>query len=153
MKKKIIPIIILMVVLLVTICTMSAYALKNKYLLEDMIERLTTAIEEAQSVELIEVQSVYGKLNGNGNGIQYYGTVLVKTSSEDNVKEIVESLSDQYEELNYCIQESGAVQSKYLEHVTVEYEYSLMESEEEYYSIYFYVSHHENSNLLDIDGH
>lgn len=142
-----------MVVLLVTICTMSAYVLKNKYLLEDMTERLTTAIEEAQSVELIEVQSVYGKLNGNGNGIQYYGTVLVKTSSEDNVKEIVESLSDQYEELNYCIQESSAVQSKYLEHVTVEYEYSLMESEEEYYSIYFYVSHHENSNLLDIDGH
>lgn len=110
-----------------------------------------TISDHAKS-DIIETKSVYGKLNGNGNGINYFGAVLIDKDAIDDVDSLVAKLDEEFEVVEYCVQKESKITSKYLEHRTLKYDTDVKE-EDGYISIQFYNSSHPDSDLLDIAGH
>lgn len=125
----------------------------NISVLNQKMEGFTEAITARVEVELVDTVSAYGKLNGNGNGIQYFGAALVKATSENDVSAIVGKLSSEYEIVGYSIQTGQEIESKYLEHVSLCFDDFTVNDDENCYQIFFYCSDFEDSDVSDIIGH
>ena len=89
--KKLWSIIIIAVILLaLAIGTWAAYSAgyigvnRNAKILRSMVREFSRTIS-GTGAKVVETKSVYGKLNGNGNGINYFGAALVRI---DSVKDI-----------------------------------------------------------------
>ena len=99
----------------------------------------------------METKSVCGKLNGNGNGINYFSAVLIK-ADEVEVKALVEALETEFEVAKYYLQEDGKIATIHNEHGRLEYETAL-ENGKTYYTVYVFDSKIAGSNPLDPKGH
>ena len=118
-----------------------------------MVKQLADTVKKADGIEILDIRSDYGKLVGNGNGIEYYGAVLVKASSEEDVQKVVAELKDDYEVIRYREQMDKVVDAEYLPGVYYMVEDYVFElSADSLYSIYF-ITTHEDSNMLDPKGH
>ncbi|MBO5402258.1 MAG: hypothetical protein J6A85_03690 [Clostridia bacterium] len=106
---------------------------------------------KAEGYEILETKSVYGKLNGNGNGINYFSAVLIK-ADENEIEALEEALEEKHEISGYYKQEGLEIATVYNEHAPLEYETALNESET-YYTVYVFESHISGSNPLDPKGH
>lgn len=143
---------VLISVAVVFICGAIATLLfRNQFISNGLIEGFENEISSYEGIEIIESKSTYGKLNGNGNGINYFGAVLVKADSEDTLEKIVTELSSNYDIVEYNRQPSSQIDSYLLEHKSLSFDKSLSPNEE-YYCIYYYNSSDE-SNSFDIAGH
>ena len=83
--KKLWSIIIIAVILLaLAIGTLAAYSAgyigvnRNAKILRSMVREFSRTISET-GAKVVETKSVYGKLNGNGNGINYFGAVSIRS--------------------------------------------------------------------------
>lgn len=106
---------------------------------------------ENSHIEIIETKSTHGKLNGNGNGINYFGTVLVKTDSKDTLKELLALLDTEFDTVGYVTQINQTIENNLLEHTTLEYNTPLTNGEI-YYSIFYFNHTNKYSYQLDIRG-
>ncbi len=125
---------------------------KNENNLNILMEVFSGTISEYADADIIETKSVYGKLNGNGNGIQYFGSVLISKNSVEDIDSLVEKLEIQFEIVEYCVQDESDISSKYLEHKKLKYD-SPIDADSEYISIMFFNSKHPDSDFLDVAGH
>ena len=58
---------------------------RNCFISSKLMNSFQSTIEQNTDIEIIDEQSTYGKLNGNGNGINYFGAVLVKSESSKDI--------------------------------------------------------------------
>jgi hypothetical protein len=70
---------------------------KNERNLFALMDEFVGTICDVATADIIESKSVYGKLNGNGNGIQYFGVVLVAKDSIKDVDSLISILDDKFE--------------------------------------------------------
>ena len=122
----------------------------NNFILKDFEADFEKAVK-AEGFEILETKSVCGKLNGNGNGINYFSAVLIK-ADENEVKALVQGLETEFEIAKYYLQEDGKIATIHNEHGRLEYETALNENET-YYTVYVFESGIKGSNLLDPKGH
>lgn len=125
---------------------------KNEKNLEALMDVFSSTISEFAKSDIIETKSVYGKLNGNGNGINYFGAVLIRKESIDDMDALIAKLDGQFEIVECCIQKKSEITSKYLEHRKLEYDTDVKE-ENGYISIAFFNSKHPDSDFWDEAGH
>ena len=123
----------------------------NNILLFQMMQKLENSVR--QDVQVLDTASVYGKLEGNGNGIQFYGAILVEAETEEKVAALVAELSDRYEEVGYAKQTDNAIQNKHLEHRTLAFSYPSFSENKNYFMIWFFNSQHDFAWALDLLGH
>lgn len=126
--------------------------LQNQRNLESLTDAFEDEISGFENVRIVEIRSVYGKLNGNGNGINYFGAALIEKESVPDIEEIVAELGKHFEAVEYCDQKACEISSRYLEHITLKYETEISGGTE-YISIFFFESQHPDSNYMDIAGH
>ena len=88
--------------------------LGNNYQLHKQ-EKTLAAIALPAKTQLVEKQSVCGKLNGNGNGINYLATILIKSDLSLN------ELKEYYSNYEVVAQSTPQLKSEYLEHDTILY--------------------------------
>ena len=154
-KNKMVMYLVLSMLLIGTI-TISAVGyitnVKNEENLKTLMNQFTHIISESVNGEIVEAKSVYGKLNGNGNGIQYFGIVLIDNASANNIDNLIAELDDQFEIVEYFEQSESEIDSKYLEHKKLEYDTQIRE-DGKYISICFYNSINPESDLRDVMGH
>lgn len=122
----------------------------NNFMLKGFETDFEKAVQD-EGYEILETQSVYGKLNGNGNGINYFSAVLIK-ADEDEVKALVQGLETEFEVAKYYKQEDGKIATIQNELGRLKYETALNENET-YYTVYVFESGIKGSNLLDPKGH
>lgn len=125
---------------------------KNEKNLVKLMNLFTSTIYEFTENEIIETKSVYGKLNGNGNGIQYFGIVLVHKDSIEDMDSLISKLDNQFEIVEYFTPKKSEISSKYLEHKKLKFN-THVDAETEYISISFFNSKHTDSDFLDEAGH
>ena len=106
---------------------------------------------QAEGFEILETKSVCGKLNGNGNGMNYFSAALIKAEEKD-VEALAQALEAEFEVAKYYKQEDGKIATVSNEHFPLEYETALNENET-YYTVYVFESGIKGSNLLDPKGH
>ncbi len=97
------------------------------------------------------MRSSCGKLNGNGNGNQYFGAVLAKLDGVDTDSTVSE-LSKDFGGVGYEKQNSSAVRSKYLEHTSLEFATEVTENGG-YGCFYFCEEGNKSAGVFDIKGY
>lgn len=151
-KNMMVMHLVLSMLLIGTITISAVGYIKNVKNLKTLMNQFTHIISESVNGEIVEAKSVYGKLNGNGNGIQYFGVVLIDNASVDNIDHLIAELDDQFEIVEYFEQSESEIDSKYLEHKKLEYDTQIRE-DDKYISICFYNSINPESDLRDVMGH
>lgn len=147
MKKTIVKTVIVIAVVMAVVLLLNW----NNILLFQMMQKLENCVR--QDVQVLDTASVYGKLEGNGNGIQFYGAILVEAETEEKVAALVAELSDRYEEVGYAKQTDNAIQNKHLEHRTLAFSYPSFSENKNYFMIWFFNSQHDFAWALDLLGH
>ena len=74
---------ILLLVLLILGTVIALLFYWNSFILRGLVSDFKSELRAAEGIEIVETVSDYGKLNGNGNGINYFGAVLVKVDNPD----------------------------------------------------------------------
>lgn len=123
----------------------------NPSILRGLVNDFEKEIESADGIELIETQSAYGKLNGNGNGFNYFGAALVKTDDPVLLDELIQKLDTSFEIVGYESQTGTQIEIKYLERPDLYYETE--PAVDGCYTVYFFNSSHPRTNPLDVKGY
>lgn len=103
--------------------------------------------------ELVDSISISGKLTGNGNGMQYFGAILIKTDlSEDELNDYYNQFRK--DEWSYILKKQNSNKIDVIEHGNYRFEKYNKEDEEKYYIIYSWGSA-KNDFLVELDlrGH
>lgn len=151
--KKIVKYMLIVIGVVGVIIFLIGFWGRNVFILEDMITKLVETANRTEGVEVLDQCSDYGKLVGNGNGVEYYGAILIRTSSEEKVINLVEELEDAYEIVGYSEQTDREIDSVFwkgdFEKVSDDV---FDECAGSLYRVYFFTTH-EDSNLFDPKGH
>ncbi len=149
-KTKRTVLIIIAVAVLVCACVWLSFA--NSIIMSGLTSSFEGRLGSFDGIKIVEVQSVYGKLNGNGNGIGYFGAALVERRSVSDIDEVVNSLDDDFEIVEFKSQTTKSLRTKYLEHKNITFKTDI-DGSDNYICIYFYNSNHPMSSPLDVSGH
>lgn len=112
------------------------------------VEKSLTDIALPEDTELVESISKAGKLVGNGNGMQYFGAILIK--SELSLDELTDYYSEKLD--GAVVKEQKSQVIDFLDHETFAFETSIDENAS-YYTVYLFGSGIFPFSELDIRGH
>ena len=153
MKKEIAIVIIVVIICTLLMALVGVFIYFNDILSGNMTRSFRREIKQSTSVQLIETVAAYGKLNGNGNGMNYFGAALVTADNAEDVDTLVAELEKKFDTVGSTLQEGTQVNVSYLEHSTLFFDEAAFQDDQTYYCIYYYVHEHPYSNILDIRGH
>ena len=146
MKKTKIAGICLIVLILAAFVSVPVY---NNYCAYN-VEKMLCETPLPEQTELIEVISQTGKLTGNGNGMQYFGAILIK--SELSLEELDAYYSDyRSSELEYLVEVQKGQSVEMLEHGGLQFSEEI--NGNSYYIVYSWESGNSLLGELDIRGH
>ena len=143
MKKTKIAGICLIVLILAAFVSVSVY---NNYCAYN-VEKMLCETPLPEQTELIEAISKAGKLTGNGNGMQYFGAILIK--SELSLEELDAYYSEyRSNEWEYLVEGQSV---EMLEHGGLQFSEEIKGNS--YYIVYSWGSGNSLLKELDIRGH
>ncbi len=112
------------------------------------IEKQLVEIDLPDNTEIIESLSKAGKLVGNGNGMQYFGAVLIQ--SEKTLDELSAYYSQKY--MNMIVEEQKTQEIQCIEHGKISFKTHISDAED-YYIVYLFGAGISPFSELDIRGH
>ena len=139
--KKIIPVILLIVAFAVSVPLVNDFSAKN-------VENSLVEIALPENTQMVESVSKAGKLVGNGNGMQYFGAMLIK--SEQTLEELAAYYADVNAEIVVRVQTAQAIEC--LEHAQLSFATQITDAEN-YYIVYLFGEGLAPFSQLDIRGH
>ena len=114
------------------------------------VEKALCEIPLPEETELIESLSQAGKLKGNGNGMQYFGVILIR--SELSLEELDAYYSDyRSNEWEYLVETQEGQPIEVIDHRTLQFTEEIKDSG--YYIVYSWGSGNSLLEELDIRGH
>ena len=114
------------------------------------VEKALCEIPLPEETELIESLSQAGKLTGNGNGMQYFGAILIR--SELSLEELDVYYSDyRSNEWEYLVETQERQPIEVIDHGTLQFTEEIKDSG--YYIVYSWGSGNSLLEQLDIRGH
>ena len=114
------------------------------------VEKALCEIPLPEETELIESLSQAGKLTGNGNGMQYFGAILIK--SELSLEELETYYSDyRSNEWEYLVEIQEGQSIEGIDHGTLQFAEEI--KDRGYYIVYSWGSGNSLLDELDIRGH
>lgn len=114
------------------------------------VEKTLCEIPMPEETELIESISQAGKLTGNGNGMQYFGAILIR--SELSLEELDAYYSDyRNNEWEYLVEIQQGQSVGVIDHGTLQFSEEIKDSG--YYIVYSWGSGNSLLGELDIRGH
>ena len=114
------------------------------------VEKALCEIPLPEETELIESLSQAGELTGNGNGMQYFGAILIR--SELSLEELDAYYSDyRSNEWEYLVETQERQPIEVIDHGTLQFREEIKDSG--YYIVYSWGSGNSLLEELDIRGH
>ena len=145
-KVSLITTIAVGLVILLLAGAVAAIPARNDQIARD-VEKELTDLPLPQDTEMIESISRAGKLVGNGNGMQYFGAMLIK--SEQSAKELSAYYGDKLEGIIVKAQTAQTIEC--VEHDTLAFESAV--GEEGYYIVYRFGNKSSAWLNMDLRGH
>lgn len=123
--------------------------LNNNHIASEVAKDIVS-VPLPEDTQLIERKSLAGKLVGNGNGMQYFGAVLIKSSlSLEEVKQHYASHTDN--DWTYCVEKQQSSRIDVIEHSVLSFDTAV--EGEGFYIVYSWGSSKGIFNNFDIRGH
>ena len=143
MKKKIalVAIVILLVGLLVSVPLVNDFSAKN-------VEKSLVEIALPENTQMVESLSKAGKLVGNGNGMQYFGAMLIQ--SELTREELSDYYSQKNADIIVKVQKTQKIEC--VEHAQLSFVTQITDAEN-YYIVYLFGEGIFPFAELDLRGH
>lgn len=107
------------------------------------MEELETQVKEKleeYKIDVVEIRTAIGKLNGSDGKNQFFCGALVKANSSTAPESCAEALGKLFEDAGFAVQTGSKIDSAYLEHKELSFKFSGFDSGETYYLIYAYTS-------------
>ncbi|MBO5891561.1 MAG: hypothetical protein J6Q30_02465 [Oscillospiraceae bacterium] len=141
MKKWMISIVIFSLVFIISIPLVNNYSARK-------VEKQLVEIALPDDTEMVESLSKAGKLVGNGNGMQYFGGVLIR--SEKSLEELSAYYADKV--TGAVVKEQKTQMITWIEHEDLSFETPVADTEG-YYIVYLFGNGISPFSYLDIRGH
>lgn len=126
--------------------------IQNNIIADNMKKELLNT-KLPNNTNIVDSISVAGKLTGNGNGMQYFGAILLKT---DLSKEELEEHYNQYrnDKYSFLVSKQNTNKVEMIEHGSYKFEKYNENDKEKYFIIYSWGSP-KNDFLMELDlrGH
>ena len=150
--KKILKIIAIIVVIILIVFALPLYIKIGNDTIAKKIEIGLKKTKLPENTEIIDSISIASKLVGNGNGMQYFGAILVKTNlSENELNEYYKQYRNK--ELEYNIKEQKSEKIDVIEIGNYSFKNFRKDEQERCYIIYSWGSNKNALLDLDIRGH
>lgn len=104
------------------------------------LEKQIKDLLEEYKVDVIELKTAVGELNGSDGKLQFFCGVLVEAKSETALQSCADALAKVFEDAGVQPQTGSKVDSPYLEHKEVTFKFSEFKDSKDYYLIYAYTS-------------
>ncbi len=142
MKKR-----ILVIVIVLLAAFLASIPLVNNLLAKN-VERQLTGIALPDNTQLVESVSKAGKLVGNGNGMQYFGAILLQS------EETLDDLSYYYSSkaAGVVVKQQISQKIECIDHRQLSFQTPVSEAEH-YYIVYLFGSGISPFSELDLRGH
>ncbi len=125
---------------------------QNSVISWKLMQDFKSEIKDCEELEIIDSKSACGKISGNGNGMEFYGAVLVKAESEEDVEELLSSIDDDYDIVGYYIQTDKQIDASPIDgHIFLEYD--SFPNDGKIYCTVYYLASHKLSIDFDIRAH
>lgn len=92
-------------------------------------------------VNIIEIKSAVGKLNGTEGDLQFFMAALVTSDSDSVPQSVADSLGKVFFDAGITIQTGSAIQSDYLQNKSLSYKFTDFQEDKTYYTVWFYMNH------------
>ena len=116
-------------------------------------KKVANAIKECalpEQTELIDTVSAEGKLVGNGNGMQYFGAILIKSElTLDELKNYYESTA--HDKLHFAVEKQEARRINIIEHEHISFDAEC--DYENTYIVYSWGNYSGIASEFDLRGH
>ncbi len=147
MKKLLVTIILIMVIIFLSV--LAAAPIVNDNIAKKTADKLVD-LPHPSNTEFIETVYIAGKLVGNGNGMQYFGAILIKSGlSLEELKEYY--LKFAKDEWECMVERQIDTDIKIIEHRKVTFKTNV--EGDNYYIIYSWGSNNTIFHEFDIRGH
>ena len=94
---------------------------------------------ETYKIDIVEMKTAVGKLNGESGDMQFFCAVLVQSDSDAIPQSAADTLRKLFHDAGVIPQGGdGVVQSEYLEHKSITYKFSSFYDGQMYYTVWFY---------------
>lgn len=149
--KRILKSICVIIIILIIVTPILIYILND--IIANNTKKELLKVKLPNNTEVVDSISIAGKLTGNGNGMQYFGAILVKT---DLSNEELEEYYNQYRNNKYSflVEKQNSNIIEMIEHGSYKFENYNENDKEKYFTIYSWGSS-KNDFLteLDLRGH
>lgn len=102
------------------------------------LETQIKATFEKYKVDVIELKSAVGRLNGSGDEVQFFCAALVRSDSDALPQSCADALSKLFHDAGMTRQYSSQIVSQYLEHKDLSFKFDDFAEGETYYMVYAY---------------
>lgn len=150
--KKILKIIIIIILIMLIIFGIPLYIKVGNDIIAKKVEVGLKNTKLPDKTEIIDSISIAGKLVGNGNGMQYFGAILIKTElSEYELNQHYKQYRNK--KLEYNIRKQTSDKIEVIELGSYKFKKFKDDEKEKYYIIYSWGSNKNELLNLDIRGH
>ena len=93
---------------------------------------------ETYKIEILDMKTAVGKLNGEGSDIQFFCTVLVESDSPAIPQSAADTLGKIFHDAGIQVQTGTEIENTYLQHKTLSFKYDSFGDGKTYYAVWFY---------------
>ena len=102
------------------------------------LENQVKATFEKYKIEILDLKTAVGKLNGESEDVQFFCAVLVSSDSDTIPQSAADTLSKLFHDAGVKIQTGPEIENTYLEHKSLTYKYENFEDGKAYYTVWCY---------------
>ena len=102
------------------------------------LEKQVKSTFETYKMEILDMKTAVGKLNGNTGDLQFFCAVLVQSDSDALPQSAANTLSKLFHDAGISVQSGSQVENTYLEHKELTYKSGTMEEGKTYYTVWCY---------------
>lgn len=150
--KKILKIVVIILIILLVIFGIPLYIKISNDIIAKKVEIGLKTTKLPGNTEIVDSISIAGKLVGNGNGMQYFGAILIKTElSELELNQHYKQYRNK--KLEYNIRKQTSEKIEVIELGSYKFKKFKEDEKEKYYIIYSWGNNKNELLNLDIRGH
>lgn len=105
--------------------------------MKELENQVKSAFEEYK-VDVIELKTAVGKLNGDSGDTQFFCAALVQSDNDAVPQSVADSLGKIFHDAGIMVQTGSKIESPYLEHKDLSFKFSDFGDGKTYYVVYAY---------------
>ena len=104
---------------------------------KELVNQVTATFEKYK-IDILDLKTAVGKLNGDSTDVQFFCAVLVQSDSDSIPQSAADTLSKLFHDAGVKVQTGDKIESSYLEHKDLAYKQDAFEEGKTYYTVWCY---------------